>query len=600
PPPPPPRPADKASPAATLRAQALSALRQGDYEAAFALLQGIVPLPESDRALYNSLRSVIMARRTAPVFAAAHAYTDRLEIAMKLSKLKLHLEALGILTEQVIVSAAKDEMAYNVASVFHDAGAASDFLTKMALRKAPEFYTAYAQAFDMLDCSETALALLRKKSELEDEDYPLYFSLNRKLGGLDRIEADVLPEGQKVRLAQALIEDQKEASALRVLHGISRERWTKREYAAALRVCQRLNRFEEAQSLFRDVQKRMSLSESADLHYYFAVFCEKEGQFDRAKGIYQNLHDLLGDFRDVRVRLNNLARLREDEVSRVSTILGGFEPDGAATGAAKPETGEAIAGRFQVKDILGVGGMGAVFRAKDLVLPREVALKRIKDEIAGNPRAKAAFIEEARTLATLQNPYIVALHDIVEDKGATYLVFEYVAGETVYQIITSRGKFEPGKCRRLLRFVCDALIHAHEKKIIHRDLKPDNIMVDPTGHLKVMDFGIAKQVETSAGLRDTGSVAGTLFYMSPEQHQGKSDYVSDIFGVGATAYEMLTGKLPFEEKDLYAQKMAERYGPLPGTVPQKLREVVVSCLKPDPADRPKSATELSKLLAGAA
>lgn len=301
-----PKPSATGTPQGAARERALALLRRGDYEEAFNVLQTIVPLPEADRPLYNALRGVIVDRRTAEVFSAAHAHLDRLEVAAKLSGLGLHEEAIGVLTERLIVSACKGDESFNVASVFAAAGRVPEFLAKWAARRPPEFYSGYARAFDMVNEPKAALQLLDAKDELDDEDYALLFSLRGKLGTLGEVDAGMLPYEQRPRLARALIERGKDDDALAVLEAIPRERWTKREYAAALGTHQRLGRFERAQALFKEVQAALTLKDAADLHYGFAVFCEGQGRLDKAKGIYRNLLDLLGDFRDAAARLKNL------------------------------------------------------------------------------------------------------------------------------------------------------------------------------------------------------------------------------------------------------------------------------------------------------
>ncbi|MFA5141078.1 MAG: hypothetical protein WC728_17765 [Elusimicrobiota bacterium] len=187
--------------------EARSLLRKGDYDSAFGVLQSIDPLPEADRPLHDALRGVAVNRRSAGAFSAARAYADRLEVASKLSELGLHAEAVGVLTESVILAASKDEHGSEVASIYAKAGETDDFVMNVALRRTPEFYSAYARAFDRAGQSRAALALLSKKERLNDDDYTLFFSLHKRLGSLGALDPMSLPEEIRPRLTRALLED---------------------------------------------------------------------------------------------------------------------------------------------------------------------------------------------------------------------------------------------------------------------------------------------------------------------------------------------------------------------------------------------------------
>lgn len=569
-------------------------LRAGNYETAYALLKTRPDLGTDDRRLYNALRSVLGSRRTSPIFSAAQAHLDRLEAATKVSKLGLHDEAMGLLTDAVIDSAAKDEGAYNVALIHKRAETVDAFVEK-AEGKPPEFLRAYARAFDMLDLPDAAALLLEMKGALGAEDYPFYFALRGKAGTLEDVDPQSVPFDQRVRLAQALVEAACDEAAWAVLGGLPRPGWGMAEYAAGLRVCQKLNRYGEARGLFKEIQTRLSLKDSADLHYYFALFCEKKGRFEEAREIYRRLDELIGPHRDVEARLKKLDTLSQEELTRVTHVVsappaetGSKDEPGVSRAVLKP-----IAGRYQILDMLGTGGMGAVFKARDLNMPRDVALKMVRETVAADPRAKALFLEEAKTLAGLAHPCIVSLHDVVESEGTTYLVFEHVEGETIAEIVANRGRLSVRETVGILRHVCEALAFAHARDVVHRDVKPANIM-RTKGYVKLMDFGIALHADRTG---DAPVGGGTLLYMAPEQHKGKATFRSDVFALGVTAYEMLTGQMPFTGRDLRARKLRGRYEPLPERIPAALRELVASCLKPDPADRPESIRALGKSLA---
>ena len=209
-------------------------------------------------------------------------------------------------------------------------------------------------------------------------------------------------------------------------------------------------------------------------------------------------------------------------------------------------------GSFEIVKIIGCGGMGVVYLARDTKLKRSVAVKSIPVTLAGDSTARMRFRREAELLASLNHPNIAVIHDIMEqDGGAGYLVLEYVPGETLAERITR----EPLKLKEALSIsqqIAEAISVAHKKGIIHRDLKPGNIKITPDGRVKVLDFGLAKATETEGKKNETtethpGRVIGTPAYMSPEQARGKAtDYRTDIWSFGCIMYQMLTAHLPFD------------------------------------------------------
>jgi eukaryotic-like serine/threonine-protein kinase len=222
----------------------------------------------------------------------------------------------------------------------------------------------------------------------------------------------------------------------------------------------------------------------------------------------------------------------------------------------KPESliGQQL-GSYQIVSLLGRGGMGVVYKARDTRLNRSVAIKVLPADQMSDPERKRRFIQEARAASALNHPNIITLHDIGNDRGTDFIVMEYVAGRTLDQRIPRKGmKFS--EALKVAIQVADALAKAHSAGIIHRDLKPSNVMVTDEGLVKVLDFGLAKLTEavTAEGetrslesLTEEGMIIGTVSYMSPEQAEGKKlDARSDIFSFGSVLYEMVTGKWPFK------------------------------------------------------
>ena len=205
--------------------------------------------------------------------------------------------------------------------------------------------------------------------------------------------------------------------------------------------------------------------------------------------------------------------------------------------------------RYRVVSRLGAGAFGEVYRAHDSVLGRDVAVKRIRleafVEAAQLDEVKKRFLREAQVAAQLRHPNIVTTHDIVAGPVTSFIVMELVRGQTLQALLQERGRLGFDETLSIVSQVAAALDHAHDGQVVHRDVKPGNIMIEPSGHVKVMDFGIAK-VEAGGNLTSTGLIMGTPNYMSPEQARGlKVDRRSDLFSLGCVLYECLTGAKPF-------------------------------------------------------
>jgi tetratricopeptide (TPR) repeat protein len=205
-----------------------------------------------------------------------------------------------------------------------------------------------------------------------------------------------------------------------------------------------------------------------------------------------------------------------------------------------------IRGQYEISRQIGQGGMGTVFEGTDRSLGRRVAIKKMRDELRVNPAERARFVIEAKTVAALHHPNIVDIYAIAEEGQDVFLVFEYVDGKTVHELIQSSGRLSIADAARVVRASADALGYAHSRGVIHRDMKPSNVMIDAAGRVKVMDFGIARMAKDSLTRYSlTNTVVGTPPYMAPEQEQGQVRRESDVYALAVCAYEMLTGKLPF-------------------------------------------------------
>ena len=269
-------------------------------------------------------------------------------------------------------------------------------------------------------------------------------------------------------------------------------------------------------------------------------------------------------------------------------------------------------GPYEILSPLGAGGMGEVWRARDTRLDRDVAVKVLPDHLARDPHALRRFESEAKAVATLSHPGILFLLDVGETDGVPWAVTELLEGETLRALV-SRGPLPVPRALEIARDVADALAAAHEKGIVHRDVKPENVFVTRDGRVKVLDFGLAKQLVTfSADTKsptvavrtEAGAVLGTLAYMSPEQARGQPvDHRTDQFSLGVTLYEMLAGKRPFggdSPADTLAAILKEEPDPLEAAAPEVpvgARLVVQRCLSKDPAGRYASTRDLARDLA---
>jgi serine/threonine-protein kinase len=229
--------------------------------------------------------------------------------------------------------------------------------------------------------------------------------------------------------------------------------------------------------------------------------------------------------------------------------------DEATTGLASSLIGTVLSGRYRLESKLGSGGMSTVYLARDGTLERWVAVKVMHREMSDQPDQLERFRREARAVAQLSHPNVVAVIDAGEDGGHPYIVFEYVDGETLKQRIERVGPLPVDEATAYAIEIGRGLAAAHARRLVHRDVKPQNVLIDSEGRAKVTDFGIARSLE-SDGLTQTGRVLGTTDYVSPEQAMGRGvDARSDIYSLGVLLYEMLTGEVPFQAETVVGVAM---------------------------------------------
>jgi serine/threonine protein kinase/tetratricopeptide (TPR) repeat protein len=273
--------------------------------------------------------------------------------------------------------------------------------------------------------------------------------------------------------------------------------------------------------------------------------------------------------------------------------------DSAPVSAIKALSPGARLGHFEVVELIGKGGMGEVYRARDTRLKRDVAIKVLPAALARDADRIARFEREARAAGALNHPNIVAVYEIGHDSDSYWIATELVTGEPLNRLI-ERGPLEARKAVELAAQIADGLSAAHSAGIVHRDLKPGNIMVARDGHVKILDFGLARRTASgldTATLTEPGMVMGTAGYMAPEQVRGETaDQRADLFSFGVVLYEMLAGKRAFtgnSSVEVMHAVLKEEPPSLPSSVPPQLGRTVLRCLEKDPARRFQSAADLS-------
>ena len=267
--------------------------------------------------------------------------------------------------------------------------------------------------------------------------------------------------------------------------------------------------------------------------------------------------------------------------------------------AAHPEPGLRVGGRYELTERIAGGGMGEVWRARDGVLGREVAVKLLRREYADDETFLERFRAEARHAASLSHPGIASVYDYGEDGGTAFLVMELVDGEALSHRIKREGAMPTAMAVPLIQQAAAALQAAHDAGVVHRDVKPANLLVTADDQIKITDFGIAR-ARDQVPITRTGEVVGTAQYLSPEQALGRpATPRSDLYALGVVAYEALTGRRPFDADTVVATAVAQVHDapePLPDDIPPQVADQVLKAMAKDPADRPVSAAAFGTAL----
>jgi len=331
-----------------------------------------------------------------------------------------------------------------------------------------------------------------------------------------------------------------------------------------------------------------------------------EGDYDAQIEVAS--HDEIGDLASAIRRMVEELRAKQQLVElltsgpqNVTVPMSATGGSGAATTKVRSlQPGQVFANRYEIKSVLGVGGMGVVYRAWDTQLADQVAIKTLRwDFASAEPAALERFKQEIRLARKITHRNVVRTHDIGEVDGLYYITMEYVEGQSLKHLIEARGSLPVNVVLTVGKQLCRALEVAHEQGVIHRDIKPQNLIVEPSGTLKVMDFGIARLAKRSANMTQAGMAVGTPEYMAPEQLLGgEVDFRADLYATGAVLFESATGRPPFvaESAVTLVAKQLEEIPPSPRSlnagVPEPLAVLILRTLSKDPAQRPQSATLL--------
>ena len=357
-----------------------------------------------------------------------------------------------------------------------------------------------------------------------------------------------------------------------------------------------------ARQITRPVQQLVGATKrAADGDYTADITVTASGEIGMLADAFRAM---LGDLRDKQALVEFLSAGNTDPKTVMMTA------GASSTVAMKMQEGGIAPGmtfalRYEVKEMLGVGGMGMVFKAVDTELGEVIAIKSLKQEMLGeDPNALERFKSEIRLARKISHRNVVRTHDLGESGGVYFITMEYVEGKSLKDLIVSRGKLPVPVTLTVAKQLCRALEVAHDEGVIHRDIKPQNMVVQSDGVLKVMDFGIARLAKRKSGVTQAGMVVGTPEYMAPEQLMGDEiDARADIYAVGCVLYECLTGRPPITADSAITliAKVLEDVPIAPrvvnGEVPEALNDLVLACLAKNAAERPQSALVLHDKLA---
>ncbi len=341
--------------------------------------------------------------------------------------------------------------------------------------------------------------------------------------------------------------------------------------------------------------KALSVGEAPREMYSLAEELEKEGENGLALMLYQAFVRAGYQYLDAEARYKDLkARPAAPPPPRARV------PSAAQhTGRASHLFGQVLEGRYQIRGNLGEGAMGVVYEGWDIKSARKVAIKQMHSWLKTYPEEYTRFKREAEIVGRLKHPNIVGVNAVTEQAGEIFLVFDFVDGRPLSDILNERKRLPLADCLAIFKGVCEAVHYAHKKNVIHRDLKLANIMVDAGGRAMVVDFGLASELRESLTRVSHQTMSGTPAYMAPEQYAGVVKRESDIYAIGVCLYELLTGELPFQGGDPLKQKKEKDYKEVSSMLPWLpggIDGLLARALEPEPSQRIADALDFFEAL----
>ena len=459
-------------------------------------------------------------------------------------------------------------------------------------------YHKAANLFEAIGDHERAGEMFRTAGELlrageayaRADDYNSAIECFERAGDVTRWIDALSKHGQNLQAARVALERGDRAQAIQCLHRIA---VSDPDYPAA--VMHLADAYQKEGHIDLAVRKLEELfttrpesdvpSEAIDR---LALLCEQTRRFDRALSLLEKLRSRNATWPHLATRVEALRKALLAQTTNPDLTPGRPVVDGFDEGF-----------RYEILEEIGRGGMGVVFRARDRRLGREVALKRLPDHIRNHPKAIELFLREARAAAALNHPNIVTLFDAAQERDTLYITMELLRGSPLQKVLREKGRLSPGTVAKIGGQIAQGLQYAHEQGIVHRDIKTANIFFTDKKVVKIMDFGLAKMVEEVR--RSTTVVGGTPYYMAPEQSAGEQvDHRADLYALGVTFFELLTGHVPFKDGDV---AFHHRHTPpphvrdvAPGT-PEPLAELVEQMLAKRPSQRVRSAADVVRRLA---
>jgi len=535
-----------------------------------------------------------------------------------------------LLRKQVLCADIPAEAAKGAVSTLVALGKEGELLKLLESEKcAQAVYSAAASAFASSGKNENTAKVLEflsgKHGALAQGDAETLVAACKTLDSLDNIRLELIPPAARAELAQALFDADKPAAALKALSSGGRGTWGDSEYALCVQLYSKLDMYDLAEEMATSLPPEKDAGVLPEFYYSLAEYAERQGKPLRALEIYKQFAAKGLDFKDVVTRYPALRdklaeqgiRLTRPPVREEAALPEAAAPPQPAAEAkpeAAPRSGKKRnadedtrrvallkGGKMELIKEIGRGGMGIVYSVFDKTLNRKAALKRMREELYISGKESDKFLNEARMAAQLSHPNIVVVYEIIEHEEMAYILFEYIDGQSLQQVLeSSPSGMRYNEALRIVEQVCNGLSYAHNHNVIHRDLKPSNIMLAKDGLVKITDFGIARTAKDTI-MRLTGASTGTLAYMSPEQELGSCDVRSDIYSLGVMMYEMLTGDLPFRGPNFYLQKEKMVFSPpseIAPELPRDIDAVIAKCLDADRSKRYGSVDELLRELVG--